>query len=107
MRESFNGLIYDTEKSELLASHGPMPYGDGDGYLGKEQIDLYVTKNGHFFKIRTTWTDRSWMGFRKNQPSMDNQIMSARSKDDAFYLLNSWGATEALKKIEKKHFEEA
>ncbi len=58
-----NGLMYDTEKSELLFSKERKErFFEGD-YMGDFQYDYYVTQKRNFFQIRTSWRFERIPGF--------------------------------------------
>jgi len=54
-----DGLIYDTNKCELIAETSKPIY-DDDGYLGEETIRFYITKNKRFFRERIASYKGPW-----------------------------------------------
>lgn len=56
-----NGLVYDTEKSQLVAQTGIYSSGYLYHYAGERREDCYRTENGRFFTI-TYWyqLQRKW-----------------------------------------------
>jgi len=102
-----DGLIYDTEKAELIAESKIVPCGDRFGYLEHEKLKWYITKNGNFFMLRRPYRKKAIFN-KKLVPSGEREFYSR----DKYYTtiineLKDYDLIEKANEIADKYLKDA